>query len=194
MPNSNKRILLVDNYDSFTFNLYDYLSQCSVKVCKVIRNDDSALLQIVPNEWDGVVFSPGPCTPADAGLMMQCIQKWHAKVPILGVCLGHQALGSFFGASVVRANKPMHGKTSLITHTSTGIFDQLPNPMQVMRYHSLVIEQVEKTPLLVTSSTTEGEVMAIEHPDLPIWGVQFHPESILTPDGFKLIHNWVKMI
>ena len=185
-------ILLLDNYDSFTYNLYDYVAQTGMP-CTVIRNDHADLLDLLKNsDWKGVILSPGPKTPQAAGFLMESVailvQK---KIPILGVCLGHQALGVYFGASLVRAPLPRHGKTSRIVHTANGIFEGITQATEVMRYHSLVIENV-LPPLHITARSTDDHcIMAIRHETLPIIGVQFHPESILTADGLLLIRNWV---
>ncbi|MCP4437922.1 MAG: aminodeoxychorismate/anthranilate synthase component II [Aureispira sp.] len=185
------QILLLDNYDSFTYNLYDYLSQCGAS-CRVVRNDQMTLNELAVCHFDGIVLSPGPKRPKDAGILMQVIEKYHQQLPILGVCLGHQAIGEFFGAKLVHATVPRHGKTSMITHQQTGIFAQLPNPMQVMRYHSLVLEELPNY-LVGVAHSQEQELMAIQHQKYPLTGIQFHPESILTPNGLALLNNWLKL-
>lgn len=187
------RILLVDNYDSFTYNLYDYLLQAGVQ-CDVLRNDALPASAFDPKRWQGVVFSPGPRRPADAGAMMALIGHWHARVPMLGICLGHQALGEFFGARLVRARQPVHGKTSVLHHQGHALFAGLPPSFTVMRYHSLLLESLDHTPLQCLARTDEGEIMALAHPRLPIYGVQFHPESILTEHGLALLKNWLGLI
>ncbi len=186
-------ILLLDNYDSFTYILYDYLIQLGAE-CKVCRNDRVTLSAI--DKWKpiGIVISPGPGTPEKAGISMECIDRFHQKIPILGICLGHQALGLYFGAWLVKASQPVHGKTSMITHNRKGLFEGLPNPFEVMRYHSLVLVQVEETTLEVAARGPEGEIMAIAHPQLPLAGLQFHPESILTQQGKQILSNWIKMV
>ncbi len=186
-------VLLLDNYDSFTYNLRDYIQQCG-KTCTVIRNDELSIAEIEKLNFSSVVISPGPKTPAEAGITMRFIAHFYVHKPILGICLGHQALGEFFGATLTRAQKPMHGKTSAITHSNNYLFNALPNPMQVMRYHSLVLGNMPNSPLQVTATTAEGEVMAISHPALKIAGVQFHPESVLTPNGLQLMRNWFTYI
>ncbi|MBL7811334.1 MAG: aminodeoxychorismate/anthranilate synthase component II [Bacteroidetes bacterium] len=186
------KILLLDNYDSFTWNLVHYLQNAGAEVT-VLRNDDSAVLTSSVSEWDAVVLSPGPCTPADAGCLMPALEKWVGQIPVLGVCLGHQALGLHFGWRLERAAKPMHGKESWMQHSGTGLFYGLPNPMQIGRYHSLIVTPVENSPLKVTG-TCDNEIMAFEHETFPVWGVQFHPESILTPQGQFLIQNWVNTL
>jgi anthranilate synthase/aminodeoxychorismate synthase-like glutamine amidotransferase len=192
---TQKRILLIDNYDSFTYNLYDYVAQCGA-ACTVVRNDMTEEATIFEGSWDGVLLSPGPKTPQAAGKLMLFLAFFIKKqIPILGVCLGHEAIGQYFGASLVLAPQPRHGKTSPIQHSENGIFKQIKTPTDVMRYHSLVLESLENTPLIATAhSTDDGCIMALEHPDLPIWGVQFHPESILTKDGLLMIANWLELI
>ena len=187
------KILLLDNYDSFTYNLYDYLLQTGVE-CHVLRNDAFSLKSLEEIEFQAIVLSPGPKRPADAGLMMPLIERYHQQVPILGICLGHQALGEFFGASLQRAALPMHGKTSLIRHNGHWLFEGIPAQFNVMRYHSLILESLHDTPLDCLASTSNAEIMALAHRTLPLVGVQFHPESILTEYGLQLIQNWVASI
>ncbi len=187
------RLLLLDNYDSFTYNLYDYLLQCGAD-CLVVRNDALALDEFESLDFQAIVLSPGPKRPTDAGVMPALIERWHQRVPILGVCLGHQAIGEFFGAALVRASLPMHGKTSVIRHSGHHfLFRHLPAEIEVMRYHSLVLQSLEGTPLEVIAHTASGEIMALAHRSLPLVGVQFHPESILTQHGLAMLHNWVEM-
>ena len=186
-------VLLLDNYDSFTYNLRDYVLQCD-KECRVIRNDEMSLDEVEHLNFSSAIISPGPNTPSEAGITMKFIERFHTTKPILGICLGHQAIGEFFGAKLVKAIKPMHGKTSFIKHTDNFLFKNLPAEFEVMRYHSLVLDEIEKTPLQITASTNENEVMAIIHPTLKIAGVQFHPESILTPHGLQMMKNWFKEI
>lgn len=182
-------VLLLDNYDSFTYNLRDYILQCGMQ-CTVVRNDEMSLEDIAKLNFTSAIISPGPKTPAEAGLTMQFIERFYAQKPILGICLGHQAIGEFFGAELARAIKPMHGKTSVIEHTGNYLFNNLPLKIEVMRYHSLVLKNIENTPLQVTATTSEGEVMAFAHPVLKLAGVQFHPESVLTTHGLQLMKNW----
>ncbi len=184
------RILLIDNYDSFTYNLYDYFLQLNAE-CTVIRNDEYSVSQIKKRSFDALVFSPGPEVPERAGVMMDLIEFYYNKINILGICLGHQALGEYFGAELIKAKLPMHGKTSNIIHSGKGIFNKIPQPMAVMRYHSLILKNLKNTPLKKTAWTEEGEIMALQHEDLPLTGVQFHPESIGTPDGLALLRNWL---
>lgn len=186
-------ILLIDNYDSFTYNLYDYLRQLGVNV-RIERNDTLSLEDYFSINCDAIVLSPGPQRPEDAGHLMQIVSYFHNKKPILGICLGHQALGAFFGATVNRASLPMHGKTSKLIHKGHALFASLPIEFKVMRYHSLILENLEQTPLEVIATTPEGEVMAVIHPTLPLLGVQFHPESILTEYGLELMKNWLEDI
>ncbi|HAE14429.1 MAG: aminodeoxychorismate/anthranilate synthase component II [Chitinophagales bacterium] len=181
-------ILLLDNYDSFTWNLYDHLCQTGADVT-IHRNDAITLNEIGALQPEAIVISPGPETPLQAGITMQVIDRFHASVPMLGVCLGYQAIGMYFGARLERSPVPVHGKTSMISHSGQDLFAGLPDTMQVMRYHSLNIADVPAQ-LEITAVTDRAEPMALRHRELPLWGVQFHPESILTPDGLTLLHNW----
>jgi anthranilate synthase component 2/para-aminobenzoate synthetase component 2 len=186
-------ILLLDNYDSFTYNLYDYILRSGAS-CEVWRNDALSLTELQTKSFDALCLSPGPGVPADSGILMETIAWAAGRKPMLGICLGLQAIGQHFGANLVRAAVPMHGKTSLIEHHAAGLFEGIALPMQVMRYHSLVLESLEHTPLKISAESPSGEIMALEHPELPIWAVQFHPESILTPDGLRLIENWLVLV
>lgn len=186
-------ILLLDNYDSFTYNLYDYLRQAGAD-CIVVRNDSPELLAFSPEDFDAVALSPGPKRPEDAGLMPDLIRAWHDRLPMLGICLGHQALGAFFGARVVLANVPMHGKISNVQHWGHPLFAGIPAQLSVMRYHSLVVEGLAGTPLIKIAETGDGTVMAMAHKRLPLLAVQFHPESILTEYGHQLLENWVRLV
>lgn len=188
-----KTILIIDNYDSFTYNLYDYFLQLGTN-CTVVRNDEWTKEQFKAFEFDGLVLSPGPKKPKDAGLLMWAIEYFHDKKPILGICLGHQGIGEFFGAKLKKARLPVHGKTSSIHHDNSSLFLEFPPSVSVMRYHSLILENLEKTPLVATSFTEENEIMSFQHQSLPITGVQFHPESILTEFGIELLSNWLKSI
>ena len=187
------KILLIDNYDSFTYNLYDYLLQTGVE-CVVLRNDAFSINDLKNIDFQAIVLSPGPKRPKEAGLMMAVIDAYHQHCPMLGICLGHQALGEYFGASLVKAKVPMHGKTNLIQHNNHWLFKGIPSPFTVMRYHSLLLETLSGTPLTCLSTTDSGEIMALAHQHLPLIGVQFHPESILTEHGLLLLRNWVSSI
>jgi anthranilate synthase component II len=184
-------LLLIDNYDSFTYNLAQYLGELGAEV-RVERNDRITVDEIINIAPQQIVISPGPCTPNEAGISLEVIRRLAGRVPILGVCLGHQAIGQAFGGQVVRARKVMHGKTSQIFHDGRGLFRELPNPMEATRYHSLIVE-AESLPasLAVTARTADEEIMALEHRELPVWGVQFHPESILTADGKRLLATFL---
>ncbi|MBL7829078.1 MAG: aminodeoxychorismate/anthranilate synthase component II [Saprospiraceae bacterium] len=184
------KILLLDNYDSFTFNLYDYLLQTGAD-CVVCRNDTFETEALNDLDFQAIVLSPGPKRPADAGRMMEVVQTFSGRLPMLGICLGHQAIGEYFGAKLIKAAVPVHGKTSMVEHRGHWMFDGIPNPFEAMRYHSLILESLAETPLRSIAETEKGEIMALEHPSLPIIGVQFHPESILTRNGFQIIRNWV---
>lgn len=187
------RILLIDNYDSFTYNLFDYFCQLGTD-CKVLRNDELTFSEFIKLPFDGLVLSPGPKRPADAGHLMELIHYFHDKKPILGICLGHQGIGEYFGAKLQKTLVPMHGKTSLIHHKDDPLFQAIPPSFSVMRYHSLGLENLDHTPLEVLAQTAEGEIMALGHKDLPIFGVQFHPESILTEYGMVLLENWLAVV
>jgi anthranilate synthase/aminodeoxychorismate synthase-like glutamine amidotransferase len=184
-------IILLDNYDSFTYNLQDYFSQLG-KPCDVIRNDEKSLQEIIGMNPEAIILSPGPETPSKAGIMMEVIKSFHNKIPMLGICLGHQGIGEFFGAALVRAEKIMHGKTSLIYHQDHPLFSKIPSPFEAMRYHSLLLKNLERTRLQIIATTDEDEVMAIIHPQYKICGIQFHPESILTPYGISILKNWLQ--
>lgn len=186
-------VLLLDNYDSFTYNLYDYLSQLGAS-CTVLRNDKFSAAAIPTFvKYNGIVLSPGPKRPTDAGLLMALIDQLHTKVPLLGICLGMQAIGEYFGAKLVRATIPMHGKVSLINHVQTGLFEQIEQPTKVMRYHSLVLEQLPSE-LEAIAWTHQHEIMALQHKQYPLQGVQFHPESILTQAGLQMLKNWLQTL
>lgn len=184
-------ILLIDNYDSFVYNLVQYLGEMGEELL-VFRNDAISVEEIESLGPSELLVSPGPCTPNEAGISVEAIRRLSGKMPILGVCLGHQAIGQAFGARVVRAKAPMHGKTSLVYHDGSGLFTGLPNPFVATRYHSLVVELDSITdPLTATAFSDDGEVMAIEHRFLPVFGVQFHPESIMTEVGKSLLKNFL---
>lgn len=186
-------ILLIDNYDSFVYNLARYLEEAGREV-RVIRNDAITVDGIVAMAPEAIVISPGPCTPNEAGISLEVIEKLGPSIPILGVCLGHQAIGQIYGGTVVRAVRPLHGKTSDIDHDGTGVFDSLPSPLKVTRYHSLVVhlpEDGQDCPLVVNATAPDGEIMAFRHCQYPIFGVQFHPEAVLTEGGHKLLENFL---
>lgn len=186
-------ILLIDNYDSFTYNLVQYLGELGAK-CQVYRNDQIDLESIKGKSPKGLVISPGPCTPKEAGISQEAILRMAGKVPILGVCLGHQCIGSAFGGRIVRAERLMHGKSSLIYHDGKTIYKGLPNPFEAIRYHSLIIER-ESLPdcLEISAETKEKEIMGVRHRKFAIEGVQFHPESIMTQGGKNLLKNFLEM-
>jgi para-aminobenzoate synthetase component II len=186
-------ILVVDNYDSFTFNLVQYLSELGAEV-KVFRNDAIDVEGIETLRPDALVLSPGPCTPNEAGVCVPAVRRLSGRLPILGVCLGHQSIGHAFGATVARASQPMHGKASTITHEGTGLFRGIDAHMRVGRYHSLAIQRdTVPSSLRVTAvSEDDGEIMAVAHREHPTVGVQFHPESVLTPEGKRLLSNFLE--
>jgi anthranilate synthase/aminodeoxychorismate synthase-like glutamine amidotransferase len=184
-------LLLIDNYDSFTYNLVQYLGELGEEV-RVVRNDEIAAADIAALAPSKIVISPGPCTPNEAGISLEVIRSYAGEIPILGVCLGHQAIGQAFGGKIVRAARVMHGKTSPITHDGRGLFTGLPNPFEATRYHSLLIERSSLPDCLeVTARTADQEIMAVRHKTLPIEGVQFHPESFLTTSGKDLLRNFL---
>ncbi|MDP2268781.1 MAG: aminodeoxychorismate/anthranilate synthase component II [Deltaproteobacteria bacterium] len=184
-------ILMIDNYDSFTYNLVQYLGQMGQEVV-VRRNDKTSLAEIEELNPAAIFLSPGPCTPREAGITVAAINRFHRRLPMLGVCLGHQAIGCAFGAAVVKAQQIMHGKTSAIYNDGQTIFQGLPNPFQAGRYHSLIIDpETLPAEFIVSAHTPEGEIMGIRHRSYPVEGIQFHPESILTPQGKRLIKTFV---
>jgi len=187
-------ILMIDNYDSFTYNIVQYFYDLGQEV--VVKRNDEITIEDIKNmeEIDAIVISPGPCTPTEAGISVDVIKNFKGIYPILGVCLGHQSIGQAFGAKIVKAKCLMHGKTSKIYHNEKGLFEGIPNPFNAVRYHSLVIdESTLPEDIEITARSDDGEIMAIEHKKYPIWGVQFHPESILTEYGHKLLENFLKM-
>ena len=187
-------ILMIDNYDSFTYNLVQYLGQLGQDVM-VYRNDEITLDEIGKLAPDAIFLSPGPCTPKEAGITVDVIRKFHKSVPLMGVCLGHQAISYAFGGNVVRAGRLMHGKTSPIINDGKTIFKGLPNPFAAGRYHSLLVERTSLPSCLeISAETEEGEIMGIRHRGYPVEGIQFHPESILTPHGKRIIKNYLEMI
>ena len=186
-------ILVLDNYDSFTYNLVQYLQVLTVDI-EVHRNDALTVDEVINLEPDAIVISPGPCTPNEAGVSISVVQALGMKVPTLGVCLGHQAIGAAHGASIVRAPELMHGKTSPITHNGQGLFDELPNPFDATRYHSLIVERKSLPDEFdVTAETANGLIMAMQHRTYPLYGVQFHPESILTTVGPEILRNFLEL-
>ncbi|MDR0787511.1 MAG: aminodeoxychorismate/anthranilate synthase component II [Gemmatimonadota bacterium] len=191
-------ILVIDNYDSFTFNLVQYLGELGAELT-VHRNDELTVGQIQEMCPDAVVVSPGPCTPAEAGVSVEVIRQLGPTTPVLGVCLGHQAIGAAFGGKVIRGPRLMHGKTSPIVHSGTGIFTGLPSPLTVARYHSLVIDPENFPDQLEVLAHTdeesfENEIQAVRHREFPVWGVQFHPESIASEHGLALLQNFLDLI
>ena len=186
-------LLMIDNYDSFTYNLVQYLRELGEEV-EVYRNDKISLEEIEKLAPARLVVSPGPCTPNDAGISVDVIKHFAGKLPILGVCLGHQSIGQAFGGKVVRADRLMHGKTSPVFHDNRELFVGLPDPFDATRYHSLIVERSSLPDCLeITAWTAEGEIMGMRHRDLPVWGMQFHPESILTVSGMDMLKNFLEM-
>ncbi|RMH01824.1 MAG: aminodeoxychorismate/anthranilate synthase component II [Aquificota bacterium] len=188
------RVLVIDNYDSFTYNLVHYLEMLSAQTA-VRRNDEITLEDIRKNKPTAILISPGPCTPKEAGISVEVIKEFYKEIPILGVCLGHQSIGYAFGARIVRAKRLMHGKTSLIRHTGEGIFKGVKNPFLAVRYHSLVIDPQSLPPELKVTAWSEEdeEIMGVQHTEYPLFGVQFHPESILSEEGFKILENFLQI-
>ena len=186
-------LLVIDNYDSFTFNLVQYFGQLGVEQ-RVYRNDEITPTEALKLNPDRILISPGPCSPAEAGVSLDMIGAFAGKKPILGVCLGHQSIGHYFGGRVVRADRLMHGKTSPILHKNTDVFRDMPQGFAATRYHSLLVERSTLPACLdVTAETKEGEIMGLRHKELPIWGVQFHPESIATEGGMRILENFLKL-
>ena len=187
-------ILLIDNYDSFTYNLYQYLCELGADV-EVARNDKITLEEIEEMAPDGIVVSPGPCTPREAGISGEVVKQFGEKLPVLGVCLGHQTIGYAYGGVVERAPEIMHGKTSMVHHDGKGVYEGLPNPFEAIRYHSLMVNPDTLPDFLeVTSRTEDGIVMGVRHKTLPVEGVQFHPESIMTKVGHELLRNYLDRV
>lgn len=186
-------LLMIDNYDSFTYNLVQYFLELGEEV-EVIRNDKLTLDDIAEMAPRRLVISPGPCTPKEAGISVDAIKRFAGKIPILGICLGHQAITEAFGGDVVRADRLMHGKTSPILHDNQGIFKDIPSPFTATRYHSLIAKR-ETFPacLQITAWTEEQEIMGLQHSEYPVWGMQFHPESILTTEGMQLLRNFLEL-
>jgi anthranilate synthase/aminodeoxychorismate synthase-like glutamine amidotransferase len=186
-------ILLIDNYDSFVYNLARYLTEMGQET-RVVRNDRVSVAEVLKMQPEAVVLSPGPCTPREAGISLELIQSLPEGLPLLGVCLGHQAIAMAFGGDVVLAPEPVHGRTSEVYHDQSGLFENLPSPMKATRYHSLIIEEATlPDDLCITARTREGLPMALRHNDRPIFGVQFHPESVLTQNGRQLLENFLRL-
>jgi anthranilate synthase/aminodeoxychorismate synthase-like glutamine amidotransferase len=186
-------VLVIDNYDSFTYNLVQYLGEMRVEM-KIHRNDQISLAEIKTLKPERILISPGPCSPREAGLSNEVIRTYGPQLPTLGVCLGHQCIGHVFGGNVIVNYRMMHGKTSPIKHNGRELFENMPNPFAATRYHSLVIERQSLPDCLeITAETDEGEIMGVRHKQFPIWGVQFHPESILTESGRQILKNFLKL-
>ena len=186
-------ILVIDNYDSFTFNLVQYLGELGADL-RVVRNDRVTLEEAIALSPERVLVSPGPCSPSEAGVSCEIIEHFGPRVPVFGVCLGHQSVGQVYGGNVVRADRLMHGKTSPIQHDGTGVFSGMPNPFEATRYHSLLVERSSLPPCLrITAETEEGEIMGLQHVEFPVHGVQFHPESILTEQGMTIVRNFLEL-
>lgn len=184
-------LLLLDNYDSFTYNIYQLFSDIGAQV-EVVRSDKISIDGIRVNGYRGIIISPGPGIPQDAGISEEVIRQLGGEIPILGICLGHQAIGEVFGGRVVRAGEIVHGKASPIRHSGTGLYRDIPNPTEVARYHSLIIAREDLPDVLdVTSQLDDGTIMGVRHKTLPIEGIQFHPESILTPEGRRMMQNYL---
>ncbi|GJL85146.1 MAG: glutamine amidotransferase [Micavibrio sp.] len=180
--------LVIDNYDSFVYNLARYVELAGGE-CEVVRNDSIRIEDVKSLQPDGIILSPGPCTPAEAGICVELVKELGAYTPILGVCLGHQCIGEAYGGRTIRGETPVHGKACTITHNGSDIFDGIPSPMQAGRYHSLIIELPDNSPLMVTANTDEI-IMAMQHKTHPVYGLQFHPESVLTPHGQAITQNF----
>jgi len=188
-------LLVIDNYDSFTYNLVQYFGELGQEPV-VRRNDAIEVEEIGALRPRAIVLSPGPCTPSEAGITVPVVKRWGHEIPILGVCLGHQAIGEAYGGVVTRAARVMHGKVSKIAHDGTGLFQGLPSPLDVMRYHSLIVERATLPPVLEILATTgdaPDEIQAVKHVSHPVWGVQFHPESVLTQSGKRILENFLAM-
>ena len=186
-------LVMIDNYDSFTYNLHQYFGELGTEVL-TLRNDQTSIEEISNLNPDGIIISPGPCSPTEAGISNKTIQHFAPKIPVLGVCLGHQCLGESFGGTVIQADEIRHGKTSMIHHNNTGVFKGLPNPFQAIRYHSLIVEK-ENLPdcLEVTAWTEDGVIMGLKHTEYQTEGIQFHPESIMTPNGKDILRNFLHL-
>ena len=185
-------LLLIDNYDSFTYNLVHYLGELGAE-SEVVRNDKIGVDEIMRKKPKAIVLSPGPCTPNEAGVCLELIEKLGGRIPLLGVCLGHQAIGQAYGGKVIRAPEPLHGKLSTIRHSDKGVFKSLPERFQVTRYHSLIVERQSLPPELEVTAETEGIIMGLQHKTHPVHGVQFHPESIASEHGHALLANFLSL-
>ena len=185
-------ILVIDNFDSFVFNLARYLVEVGAET-EVVRNDAITVTEVAARNPEAIIVSPGPCGPDEAGHALPIVRAFAGRIPILGVCLGHQCIGAAFGGRVTRAREPMHGRASPVNHDGTGVLAGLPSPFMAARYHSLIVELDDESPLRVTGRSTGGEVMALAHRELPVFGVQFHPEAILTEHGHTLLANFLRM-
>jgi anthranilate synthase component II len=187
-------ILLIDNYDSFTYNVYQYVTNLGFQVT-VVRNDQTTATALAKQSWEAIILSPGPGTPADSGICPDVIRQFAGQVPILGICLGHQTIGEVYGGKVVRAGEIMHGKVSGIMHKAQGLYRGLPQSFVAGRYHSLIVDRASLPDCLeITSQTSDGVIMGLKHKELDVEGVQFHPESVLTPQGLKILQNFVEKI
>ena len=185
-------LLILDNYDSFVFNIVRYCEELGATT-HVKRNDALTINDIDALDPDAIILSPGPCGPDEAGISLELIKRFSGRIPILGVCLGHQCIGAAFGGTVIRAKTPMHGRASPILHDGTGVFDHLPNPFEAGRYHSLIVDLPEESALKVTAKSPDGEIMGLSHRTHPTHGVQFHPESVLTTHGYEVIDNFLTL-
>ncbi len=186
-------ILVIDNYDSFTYNLVQYLGELGAEL-RVIRNDAATVDEVAAMKPEKILISPGPCTPKEAGISCDVIRRLGPTVPLLGVCLGHQAVGDVYGGHVVRADRLMHGKTSMIHHHGKGVLAGMPEPFEAIRYHSLLVERATlPADLEITAETDQGEIMGLQHRRFPVYGVQFHPESILTKNGKRILENFLSL-
>ncbi|MGB1361073.1 MAG: anthranilate synthase component II [Alphaproteobacteria bacterium] len=185
-------ILLIDNYDSFVYNLARYVVEAGVEV-RVVRNDEITVQDIKKLNPMGIILSPGPCSPNEAGICLETVKELHKDIPMLGVCLGHQAMGQYFGGVVKKAIKPVHGKTETIKHNGNGLFSGIESPTTVTRYHSLIVEFENHNDLEINSKTDAGEIMAFQHKSYPIYAVQFHPESVLSEDGRMMVNNFISI-
>jgi para-aminobenzoate synthetase component 2 len=185
------KVLLIDNFDSFVYNIARYVCQLGFQ-CEVFRNNELAIEDIIQYDPSHIIISPGPCTPDEAGISLSIVKELYQKFPILGICLGHQVIGQVFNAKILRALRPMHGRASLISHNQSGLFQGIENPIEVGRYHSLIVNENNLSKSMnVDARSAEGEVMAISHQCYPLYGVQFHPESVLTKCGYKLLINFL---